>query len=247
MRSASGAWRIFVYNWPSFVAVWLLSLTLALVCFVQKLGNLAIVLSALPAAWSALSLIVSWHIYDRSPLLRGQFIAPLLPPSVETWAAVHAGLDAEVMLNAVMPGRCLGRLDIFDNDLMTSSSISRARMITRRAYSALSCSPKALSLPDRSCDALVVAFTAHEIRNGRARDRFFIELARCLRPGGRVVLVEHLRDIATLFAFGPGCLHFLARAEWLRLASVASLGVVAETNVTPWITAFSLEKVNEPR
>jgi ubiquinone/menaquinone biosynthesis C-methylase UbiE len=141
-----------------------------------------------------------------------------------------------------MTGPCVGRLDIFDQTFMTASSISRARRRTAQAHAAIACSPTALVLADQSCDAVVVAFTAHEIRDPRARERFFEELTRVLRPGGKLVLVEHLRDLANLLAFGPGFLHFLPRHEWLRLASHATLSIASEMRITPWVMALALER-----
>jgi SAM-dependent methyltransferase len=161
---------------------------------------------------------------------------------VPTWATIHAGLDAEVDVDKVMQGDCVARLDIFDPEVMTSRSIQRARRRTARANAAVACTPSALALANATCGAVVVAFTAHEIRNPRVRELFFLELRRVLRPGGRVVLVEHVRDFMNLVAFGPGCLHFLSRAEWLRLAACADFKVADETKITPWVRALSLEK-----
>jgi SAM-dependent methyltransferase len=169
-------------------------------------------------------------------------VPALLDPGTRTWATIHAGLDAEVDLDGVMPGRCVARLDIFDPRLMTSPSITRARVTTGSAKEASPCSPTALALDDRACDAVVVAFTAHEIRDRAAREAFFDELRRALRPGGRVLLVEHLRDLANFFAFGPGYLHFVPRREWLRLAAHAKLAVASETRITPWVMALGLER-----
>jgi SAM-dependent methyltransferase len=133
-------------------------------------------------------------------------------------------------------------LDIFDQSVMTSSSITRARARTASTRPATACGPTALALADGSCDVVIVAFTAHEIRDDDARNRFFLELRRALRPRGTILIVEHLRDAMNLLAFGPGCLHFLPRREWLRLAAQANLAVASEARITPWVMALTLEK-----
>jgi len=138
------------------------------------------------------------------------------------------------------PVRCAPRhLRSSDHDV---ASIARARIRTAHASVASSCAPTALLLENEGCDAILVAFTAHEIRDRAARESFFDELRRALRPGGKVLIVEHLRDFANFLAFGPGYLHFVSRREWLRLASHAGLAIASETRITPWVMALALER-----
>jgi SAM-dependent methyltransferase len=240
----NGALRIFLYNWPIYVVTWSAAALFPLmVWFVaRRFSMIAGIAAAAAIGWSGASLLVSYYIYDRSPLVGRSWMARLAPSLDGDWASIHAGLDADVDVDGVMTGPCVGRLDIFDPTLMTAASISRARRRTARAHAPTACSPMALELVDKSCDAIVVAFTAHEIRDPHARERFFEELARALRPGGKLVLVEHLRDLANLLAFGPGFLHFLPKREWLRLASHASLTVAGEMRITPWVMALALER-----
>lgn len=244
MTRQNGAVRIFLYNWPVYVGTWIPA---GAVCLLLPLMrppavSLVAVVAGTALIWSLLSLVVSFYIYDLSALESGRWVPRLLGSRTHTWATIHAGLDAEVELDAVMPGRCVARLDIFDRQLMTSHSITRARVRTPPAKPVLSCSPRALKLEDEGCDAIVVAFTAHEIRDRGAREAFFDELRRSLSPGGRVVIVEHLRDAANFLAFGPGALHFTSRREWLRLASHAKLAVASDTRITPWVMALALER-----
>ena len=244
MIRQNGALRIFLYNWPVYVGTWVAA-ALVLVAarsFYPAASTMAAIGAGLAVAWSLGSLLVSFYVYDRSRLVSGRWIAPLLDPHTERWATVHAGLDAEVELDSVMPGRCVARLDIFDRRIMTSPSITRARGRTAMTKPATACSPSALALADEGCDAVVVAFTAHEVRDLAAREAFFAELFRAVRPGGRVLIVEHLRDVANFLAFGPGFLHFVPRREWLRLARRAKLDVASETRITPWVMALTLER-----
>jgi len=240
----NGAIRIFLYNWPVYVGAWIGALTILLLLrFVPtSFVPLASIGSAIALAWSVMSLLVSTYIYDRSALASGRWVLPLLDQRTQTWATVHAGLDAEVELDSAMPGRCIARLDIFDPRVMTSPSIARARTRTPAAKQATTCSPTALALDDAACDSIVVAFTAHEIRDRGAREAFFMELRRALRPGGKALIVEHLRDWPNFLAFGPGFLHFVARHEWLRLAQHAKLSIASETRITPWVMALALER-----
>jgi SAM-dependent methyltransferase len=240
----SGAARIFLYNWPVYAAAWTIALAMLWLSRVwgPPLSWAAALAAAVAVAWSVGSILVSFYVYDRSALVSGRWIPPLLGSPARTWATIHAGLDAEVELDAVLEGACVARLDIFDACIMTSGSIARARARTPSVREASSCSPTSLALESEACDAIVVAFTAHEIRDRRARETFFDELYRSLRPGGRVLIVEHLCDLANFLAYGPGCFHFVSRREWLRLAAHAKLAVSSETRVTPWVMALALER-----
>lgn len=240
----SGAARIFLYNWPTYVGTWTVAVALAVAAAFVRGASGAVLGAAAAVAlvWSAASLAVSHYVYDRSPLVEGRWLSSLLPARTQTWATIDAGLDAEVALEEVMPGRCLARLDVYDGTTVRAPSVERARTLTPRSHAATRCPATALALPDASCDVVGVVFTAHEIRDAGAREQFFLDVKRALRGGGRLLLVEHLRDAANFLAFGPGFLHFQPRAEWLRLAGAADFRIAAETRVTPWVMALALEK-----
>jgi SAM-dependent methyltransferase len=78
-------------------------------------------------------------------------------------------------------------------------------------------------------------FAAHELRTPGHRAELFGEVARALRPAGRLLLVEHCRDAANLAAYGPGAWHFYPRQEWLRLAAGAGLTPAGESTMTPLV------------
>ena len=239
----SGALRIFTYNWPIYVGTWTFAIGSALVAqrLPSPLALLALSASAVAIVWSFASLLISAYVYDWSALSGGTWVSELLGKP-ETWATIHAGLDAEVDVDAALGPGCVARLDIFDAELMTSPSIARARTRTPPVHAVVPCKATALPLADASCDAIVVAFTAHEIRDDKAREAFFSELRRALKPEGRALVVEHLRDLPNFMAFGPGFLHFVARTEWRRLVALARLDVVREARVTPWVMALTVSR-----
>jgi SAM-dependent methyltransferase len=256
---AGGARRIFLYNWPVFVSTWTVAIVAVggLVAVGADRMGLAWRLVAIAAigggAWSVVALVVSHVVYDRSVLASGSWVPPLLPAvSPLRWVAIDAGLDAEVALDRAMPTPCLARLDIYAGEnrspgsvfaQVSSPSVARARAMTPRRHRAIRASAVSLPLADGSCDLVAMIFTAHEIQARDARQACFREVARALAPRGRLLLVEHLRDLPNVLAYGPGAWHFLPRREWLSLGDVAGLRVVAERRITPWVTALAFERI----
>ena len=62
-------------------------------------------------------------------------------------------------------------------------------------------------------------------------------------PSGRIVLVEHLRDLPNRLAFGPGAIHFQARAR-RGSAAAADAGSHADgrARLTPYVRGFVFER-----
>jgi ubiquinone/menaquinone biosynthesis C-methylase UbiE len=80
--------------------------------------------------------------------------------------------------------------------------------------------------------------SAHELEGERERAQVFGELARILRPNGRLVVAEFLRSPINLLVFGPGALHFRRKEEWLRILEAGRFRVTADRGITPFIRVF---------
>ncbi len=244
----TGVSQILRYNWHFYVAAGILDLiaTLLLV-FATSLPGLirfAIFLAAIGAGfWAVSSLLVSHFVYDRSPLYEFTWLTAVLRDNPKSWVNIHAGLDQTTdKLIQIFPTLNPRVLDIYDSSLMSEPSIARARRRTDGLMPSPSASPFALPLRDAEFETIFLIFVAHELRHRSARLRFFREVVRSLKPGGRVVLVEHLRDFNNFVAYGPGALHFFSRSEWLRVCSQAGLFSLAELSVTPFIRCLVFTK-----
>jgi hypothetical protein len=192
---------------------------------------------AMAVFWMAASLAVSHYVYDRSPLYTFEWLAP--PTSA---AIVHAGLDqCSEPLRKRFPQASFRVFDIFDQREMTEPSIARARAITPGPGSE-SASWRSLPAASGEFDAVYVIFAAHELRRRGARIALFRELARVT---GRLVLMEHLRDLPNFLAFGPGFLHFMPRSEWLLAANAAGFRRESEFAITPFVRVFTFRKSDE--
>jgi SAM-dependent methyltransferase len=240
--------QILRYNRPMYAKAGAASLAVvlavALVPMPRALAAFATAGVAAVLLWSASSLLVSHWVYDRSPLGRWDWLAGLFayPAMPRRWVSIHAGLDETFGALARIFAADAGTvLDIYDPAEMTEPSIVRARRLALDR-SAMAADFRALPLPDASQDAVFLLFAAHELRRPESRLRLFREVARVLAPGGRAVLVEHLRDLRNFLAFGPGFLHFLPRREWLRLAAAADLAVRDEFRITPFVAVLVLER-----
>jgi SAM-dependent methyltransferase len=245
--SFSGAWQIFLYNWHFYAAALVLDLIAAvfLVRFSPPAAvRLAVMLgAAISSFWALSSLLVSHYIYDRSRLYQWNWLPAVVKRTPVSWANIHAGLDqtSEALIR-LFPAAQHRILDVYVPSEMSEPSIARARRHTEKAAVPEKADPRALPLKNCECDTIFLLFVGHELRRREARLQFFREVGRALKPGGCVVLVEHLRDWKNFLAYGPGALHFFSRREWLAVGSRAGFEVANELCITPFVGCFVLAK-----
>ena len=196
--------------------------------------------TATAAFWTCSSLLVSHYVYDRSGLYRLHWLPRCLSWPPRRWINIHAGLDeSSCAIASMFPGSQGQVLDIYDPRKMTAHSIKRARRVAEVATPA--CRDD-LFAADDEFDAAFLIFAAHELRQHEDRVRLLGEVARVLRSGGELVLVEHLRDCANFLAFGPGFLHFFSKRTWEAGPTAAGLPIRLHATVTPFVHVFVLQK-----
>lgn len=233
------------YNWPYYAAALLVcALSIPILFHLRQPWSQVVIGTGagLALLWIGVSIGVTWYVYDRSPLYRWNWVAELFPRRPHRWTNLHAGLDETTSELTRLFGGPPFALDMYEPREMTEASIRRARSVTPPTVPCIPVHPSALPLRDRSLEAVFLILAAHELRRESTHRAFWLEVGRVLQTGGKVLLVEHLRNLATFLAYGPGFLHFMPRSRWTMAAETAACRIAREFSITPFVRVFLLEK-----
>jgi SAM-dependent methyltransferase len=235
-----GVWNILRFNWHFYVLALVAVLTLYM--FATSLDHPLlhmglVLLAGLVVFTTLVSLAVSHYIYDRSGLYELHWADGTKGVMVN----IHAGFDeTSALLRARFNPRQLIALDFYDPKKHTEVSIRRARKAYAPFPGTRAVRTDALPLADASADRVFVILAAHEVRDEAERIACFQELRRVIGARGRVVVLEHLRDVPNFLAYTIGFFHFHSRATWMRTFERSGLQVSSETKVTPFLSCFNL-------
>ncbi len=241
----TGVSLIVRFNWPLYAAALAVIVVSA---FVVMFANGALVkMSALialaSAGWFLAGSLFASHIaYDCSDLHRGEWLTDALPQLPRHIAVCHCGYDeVSTLVRERLPDTALSILDHYDEATMSEPSIRRARRFQNG--SGFQPAPHS-SWPfgEGAFDSILGVLAIHELRSHTGRAAWFSEARRCLAIGGRIVLVEHLRDFTNFAAFGPGFLHFHSAATWRRAWESAELRCADTFHIAPFIRVFVLNR-----
>lgn len=233
----AGGLRVARYSWPLYAGAAAAIVVGALIASSARAPAAVRVLAVAGvtvALWFACASLFAFHwIFDRSPLTRWDWIREL-GPAPARWVHLNAGLnETHAPIARLFPGSEGRDVDIFDPESMTAPTLARAR--ARGGRDGAGARPGALPVDSGWADAVYVVLAAHEVRDPAAREELFRELRRILAPNGRLVLIEHPRNLAGALAFGPGVLHFLPMPVWSRLAAGNGLRLLQERAMSPFV------------
>lgn len=240
-----GVWNIIRFNWHFYA----LALLVVSLLFLAKswvadtyhpLLHFFLLVSILT---TLLSLLISSYVYDFSGLYTFNWLNPYIPAAPEKIVNIHAGFDetSESLARKFAESE-LRVLDFYDPKVHTEISIKRARK-AYPPYPGTQCiQTQHLPLKSDSIDVIFLILAAHEIRNQAERDTFFQELRRILKTDGKIVLVEHLRDLPNFIAYTIGFFHFYPKKTWLQTFKKNHLRLLDTLKITPFIRAFILNK-----
>lgn len=244
-KPLQGVWNIIRFNRHFYIlaAALVAGSLLAAHYFNSPFSILIVIFSYLVAISTLVSLAVSLYIYDLSGLYNLKWLNVLPATARPILVNINAGFDeTSALLQFKYPGASLTVYDFYDPQKHTEVSIKRARRACPAFNGTMQISTAAIPLPDNHADIVFLIFAAHEIRDKAGRDQFFGELNRVLKPGGKVVLLEHLRDVPNFMAYNLGFFHFMSRQFWLSTFANAGFNIACETKFTPFITNFVLSK-----
>lgn len=248
-RKFQGVTNIIRFNWHFYASA--VAGTAAGLLLAHWLGGiwwgLGVVVALLVLGTTLASLLVSWYVYDYTPVYRLSWLP--LSDSPASIINIHAGFDEfSAGLATRFPDAEIRVFDFYDPALHTEVSVQRAR----RAYPSYPgterVSTSSLPLKKQGAGTLVrgegllitVLFSAHEIRDETECIAFFRQLGKAVENGGKIVVLEHLRDLPNFLAYTVGVLHFYSRSSWLRTFEAAGLAVSREEKKTPFLTIFTL-------
>ncbi len=189
------------------------------------------------------SLVVSWYVYDYSDLYTLNWLNKLNIGTNKRLVNINAGFDeTSSLLKEKYPASDLTVFDFYDPVKHTEISIERAR----KAYPAFpgtkTINTENVPLKDNAADYIFLLLSAHEIRNDKERIIFFNQLNCALAPNGRIIVVEHQRDIYNFMAYNFGFFHFFSKRTWKQTFTKAALSEESSFKITPFISAFVLSK-----
>jgi len=237
-----GVSNVFRFNWHFY----LLSAVSAFILFIAgryfEIPALYI-LGAAAVVQSALSLGVTFYVYDLSNLYGLEWLDGIAVNSSGKLVTLNAGFDeTSEFLKLRYPNAELLVFDFYDAAAHTEVSIKRARQAQSVVTEATKIRSSNIPVGNDQIDAAFLIFSAHEIRNNDERIRLFAELRRICKEDGRILVTEHLRDAANFFAYNIGAFHFLPGSRWNKTFEKTGLMISGEIKITPFVTTFVLKK-----
>ena len=244
-KPLQGVTNIIRFNWHFYVIALILVIT---ILFFRRflspgLSALTDLILSLAVLSILISLAVSYYIYDYSNIYSLKFLDTLNITSDKKLVNINAGFDEiSHILKDKYPETELTVLDFYDPLKHTEVSIERARKAYPPYPGTVTIETNDVPLKENSADNIFLILAAHEIRSNDERVQFFKQLGNSLTSRGRIIVLEHQRDIFNFIAYNFGFFHFLPTETWIYTFNNSGLTVESTAKLTPYLKIFILKK-----
>lgn len=189
-------------------------------------------------------LVVSAYVYDLSGFYRFDWLKEMKieDASGKFNLNINAGFDETSFIIAdILPQSELQVYDFYNAKQHTEPAIVRARKVSMFYPNTRQINTNAIPLNDNSADNIFLISAVHEIRSHDEKVQFLKECRRVCKPNGKLIIVEHLRDLPNFIAFTIGFTHFFSRVTWKKAVEEAGFTSFNETKFTPFMSIFNCD------
>jgi len=186
-------------------------------------------------------LIVSAYVYDFSGFYEFGWLKKVIPDkeNPKLIVNINAGFDeTSFIIKNKFPQSDLRVFDFYNAHQHTEPAIKRARKVSLTYPNTQQITSGSIPLNDQSADIVFLLSAVHEIRSQEEKVQFLKECYRLCKPGGKVIMVEHLRDFPNFLAFSVGFAHFFSRSTWKNAFERAGFSSFREIKFTPFMSIF---------
>lgn len=190
-------------------------------------------------------LIISAYVYDYSGYYNFNWLRKqnLVDSKSQLILNINAGFDeTSFSIKNKFPKSNLQVFDFYNPKKHTEPAIIRARKVSLEYPNTQQINTSKIPLEDNTVDVIFLLSAAHEIRSDKEKITFLRECYRICKPNGKVILVEHLRDLPNFFAFSVGFTHFFSKKTWNTVFKKAGFSNGPETKFTPFMSIFNFKK-----
>jgi SAM-dependent methyltransferase len=187
-------------------------------------------------------LIVSAYVYDFSGYYDFHWLKNQIgnDERVKLIVNINAGFDeTSFIIKRRFPGSDLRVFDFYNAKQHTEPAIKRARKVSLVYPNTQQIVSNSIPLKDKTADIIFLLSAVHEIRSQDEKVQFLKECHRLCKPGGKVIMVEHLRDFPNFLAFSIGFTHFFSREAWKNAFEQAGFSSFQETKFTAFMSIFN--------
>jgi len=187
-------------------------------------------------------LIVSAYVYDFSGYYDLDWLKKLsIKDSGDLkMVNINAGFDeTSFLIKNQFPKSSLKVFDFYNQQKHTEPAIVRARKVSLVYPRTKTINTNKIPLEDKSIDVVYLLSTAHEIRSNKEKVEFLKECRRIIKPKGKVIMIEHLRDVPNFLAFSIGFTHFFSKSTWQKVFDESGFILETETKFTPFMSIFN--------